>query len=62
MTLPHCVNQQLIMKAAREGDKAAAYQALAGDPLLSHLAPKAKYSLYDKLMKANRPWLLKGLK
>lgn len=62
MTLPHCVNQQLIIKAAREGDKAAAYQALSGDPLLSHLGPKARRSLYDELMKANHPWLPAGLK
>ncbi|MHC4714592.1 MAG: family 4 glycosyl hydrolase [Planctomycetota bacterium] len=62
MTVPHCVNQQLVMKAATTGDGKAAYRALAGDPLLSHLTPKDRRRLFDELMKANRPWLPEGLK
>lgn len=62
MTLPHCTNQQLIMKAATTGDGKAAYRALSNDPLTSHLSPKEKRALYDELMKANRPWLPDCLK
>jgi len=62
VTLPHCINQQLIMKAATTGDRDAAYRALANDPLTSHLSPKEKRALYDELMKANRPWLPESLK
>lgn len=62
MTIPHCINQQLIMKAATTGDANAAHQALANDPLLSHLTPADRRRLYGDLMRANRPWLPKGLK
>jgi len=62
VTLPHCINQQLIMKAATTGDRDAAYRALANDPLTSHLSPKEKRALHEELMKANRPWLPESLK
>ncbi len=62
MTVPHCINQQLIMTAASTGDRAAAYSALANDPLLSHLSPTGKRSLFEELMRANSPWLPEGLR
>jgi alpha-galactosidase/6-phospho-beta-glucosidase family protein len=62
LTMPHCLSQKLIMKAVTTGDKTAAYQALAIDPLCSHLTPKDKTRLFKDLMKANRPWLPKTLK
>ena len=62
LTLPHCTAQQLIMKAVRTGDKDAAYQALAIDPLCSHLTVQQKHRMFGDLMRANRPWLPKNLK
>jgi alpha-galactosidase len=62
LTMPHVLSQQLIMKAVNTGDKEAAYQALAVDPLCSHLTPKDKRSLFRALLKANRPWLPKSLR
>ena len=62
LTMPHCVGQQLIMKAFATGRREYAFQALSIDPLCSHLSANQKKSLAGELWKSNRPWLPKNMK
>lgn len=52
---PHVVNQELIVRAALEGDRQLALQAMANDPLVHDLA-KAKLIL-DELLVAHEAYL-----
>jgi alpha-galactosidase len=62
LTMPHCVGQQLVLKAVTACDKDAAYQALSVDPLCSHLSTRDKRRLYGDLWRSNRSWLPENLK
>lgn len=56
-TLPHAVTQRLVYEAARDGDRAKAFDALSLDPLCSHLPLKRVREMGEKLMRANRKYL-----
>lgn len=57
VTMPHVVNQELIVQAALEGDKKKAMDALINDPLCSHLTIPAIKRMGGELMEKNRKWL-----
>jgi alpha-galactosidase len=57
VTLPHAVNQRLVMEAALSGDRERAFDALALDPLSSHLSLKRVREMGEKLMRATRKHL-----
>jgi alpha-galactosidase/6-phospho-beta-glucosidase family protein len=52
---PHVVNQELIVRAALEGDRQLALQAMVNDPLV-HDLPKAK-AILDELLAAHANYL-----
>jgi alpha-galactosidase len=54
--LPHVLNQELVVEAALRLDLGLAFQAFLNDPLMT-LAPDRARELFDKMVKATRPWL-----
>jgi len=57
LVLPHARNQELIVQAAMEGDRAKALDALANEPLCSHLTLPSVRKLGGELMHRTRRWL-----
>jgi alpha-galactosidase len=52
---PHVLNQEMIVRAALEGDRRVALQAMANDPLVPDLATAR--ALLDDLLRAHAPYL-----
>jgi len=57
LVLPHARNQELIVQAAMEGDRRKAFDALANEPLCSHLTLPRVRKLGEELMHKTRRWL-----
>lgn len=57
VTMPHALTQRLTCEAAVEGDRTKALDALALDPLCSHLPLKRICEMGEKLMRATRDFL-----
>jgi len=57
LVLPHARNQGLIVQAAMEGDRKKASDALANEPLCSHLTLPKVRKLGEELMHRTRRWL-----
>lgn len=53
LTLPHAINQDMLVEASFEGDKEKAMQALLADPLCSHLPKCRTREMGEELLKAN---------
>ena len=57
LTMPHVINQKMIVEAGIAGDWERAYQALINDPLCSHLTIPRIKKMGRKLLEANRKYL-----
>jgi len=54
---PHCHVQLMTLKAALDGNRDLAMQALMMDPICSHLAPSDVRAMGTELMEATQAWL-----
>ncbi len=57
LVAPHCHVQMMTLRAALEGDRELALQALMLDPLCAHLAPSRVRKMGTELMQATREYL-----
>ncbi|MFH0964982.1 MAG: hypothetical protein V2A58_13360 [Planctomycetota bacterium] len=57
VTMPHVVNQELIVEAGIEGDLGKAFAALVNDPACSHLSVAQVKDMGRKLLEAHRQYL-----
>ncbi len=57
MLTPHCLCQQMTLRAALDGDRKAALEALMLDPVCSHLSPARIRKMGLELISATRQWL-----
>ena len=57
VTMPHVLNQELVVEAGLEGNWEKAYQALINDPLCGHLPVRKVKQMGRELLEANRRYL-----
>ncbi len=57
LVTPHCHVQLMTLRAALEGDRELAMQALMLDPQCAHLAPTSVRKMGEELMQATRRYL-----